>query len=217
MKYKCLIFDHDDTTVNSTATIHYPCFQKFLDEYYPGRTLTLEDYFIKNFTPGFLEMCRDEYSMTDEDLRVETEYWNDYVQSHIPTAYPGIGDIMCRHKAEGGIVCVVSHSFAHNIRRDFAANSLPEPDRIYGWELPNEKRKPSPWALEQIMEDYDIRAGEMLVIDDLKPGYDMAKSCGADFAGAGWAYDIPFIEDFMRENCENYFKTVEELKSFLGY
>ena len=26
MRYKCLVLDHDDTLVNSTATIHFPCF-----------------------------------------------------------------------------------------------------------------------------------------------------------------------------------------------
>ena len=30
MKYKCLVFDHDDTVVNSTATIHHPCFAEYL-------------------------------------------------------------------------------------------------------------------------------------------------------------------------------------------
>ena len=36
MRYKCLVFDHDDTVVNSTATIHHPCFQLFLDKYFRG-------------------------------------------------------------------------------------------------------------------------------------------------------------------------------------
>ena len=26
LKYRCLVLDHDDTTVDSTATVHYPCF-----------------------------------------------------------------------------------------------------------------------------------------------------------------------------------------------
>ena len=30
MRYQCLIFDHDDTTVNSTAKIHYPCFVEYM-------------------------------------------------------------------------------------------------------------------------------------------------------------------------------------------
>ena len=78
MRYKCLVFDHDDTVVNSTATIHHPCFVQFLSEYYPGKTCTLEDYFIKNFSPGFLEMCRDEYGMDDAALAAETEYWREH-------------------------------------------------------------------------------------------------------------------------------------------
>ncbi len=215
MKYKCLVFDHDDTVVDSTATIHYPCFMDFLKEYYPGRDISLEDYFILNFTPGFVEMCRREYGMDDAMLELEKEYWLNYVSDHVPKAYPGISDIMRRHKAQGGILCVVSHSMSQNILRDYKENGLPEPDLAYGWELPPEKRKPDPWALYDIMKRFSLAPGEMLVIDDLKPGYDMAAAAGVDFAGAGWSYEIGFIEDFMRANCSNYFKTVQELDEFL--
>ncbi len=215
MKYRCLVFDHDDTVVNSTATIHHPCFREFLKEYYPGRDISLEEYFIRNFTPGFVEMCRREYGMDDAMLEREKEYWLDYVQGHVPRAYPGIREIMLRQKEEGGLCCVVSHSMRHNILRDFMANGLPEPDLVYGWELPPEQRKPDPWALLQIREVFGLAPEEILVIDDLKPGFDMALRCGADFAGAGWSHDIVFIEEFMRKNCRNYFKTVEELDRFL--
>ena len=57
MRYKCLVFDHDDTVVNSTATIHHPCFEQYLRLRYPGRHCTLEEYFLKNFDPGFMQMC----------------------------------------------------------------------------------------------------------------------------------------------------------------
>ena len=193
MKYKCLVFDHDDTVVNSTATIHYPCFQLFLDERYPGRRCSLEHYFIANFSPGFLEMCRGEYGMDEDAIRDETAYWLNYVETHVPTAYPGIREIMERQRAEGGLIAVVSHSHERNILRDWAANGLPAPDAVYGWERPE----------------------EMLVIDDLKPGYDMARAASVPFAAVGWANDIPQIESFMRQNCKRYFKTVEELDAFL--
>ena len=136
MKYKCLVFDHDDTVVNSTATIHHPCFQEYLNSRYPGRTCSLEDYFKMNFAPGFVEMCREEYGMDDAALQDELEYWRAYVENHIPLAYPGIREIMERQKEEGGLICVVSHSLEHNIRRDYKANSLPEPDAVYGWDYP---------------------------------------------------------------------------------
>ena len=216
MKYKCLVFDHDDTVVNSTATIHHPCFVEFLKEFRPGMSCTLEEYFIKNFDPGFVQMCREDYSLSDEDLVMETEYWREYVKGHIPTAYPGIRELMEAHKARGGILCVVSHSFEHNILRDFAANSLPEPDAVYGWSRPVEERKPYPFPLEDIMRRFSLSRHELLMIDDLKPGYDMAKSCGVDFAAVGWSSDVPQIEDFMRRNCTNYCKSVDELAVLIG-
>ena len=216
MKYKCLVFDHDDTVVNSTATIHHPCFAEYLKEFYPGETMGLEEYFLLNFAPGFVPMCRERYGMTDEDLAHEAKYWQNYVRSHIPTAYPGLREIMERQKAEGGLVCVVSHSFDYNIRRDYEANGLPEPDAVYGWERPEHQRKPHTFPLNDIMARFDLKPSELLMIDDLKPGYDMAAAAGVDFAAVGWAYEIPEIETFMRQNCPLYFKKVSELLAWLG-
>ena len=216
MKYKCLVFDHDDTVVNSTATIHHPCFAEYLKEFYPGETMGLEEYFLLNFAPGFVPMCRERYGMTDEDLAHEATYWQNYVRSHIPTAYPGLREIMERQKTEGGLVCVVSHSFDYNIRRDYKANGLPSPDAVYGWERSEHQRKPNPFPLDDIMARFDLKPSELLMIDDLKPGYDMAAAAGVDFAAVGWAYEIPEIERFMRQNCPLYFKKVPELAAWLG-
>lgn len=215
MKYKCLIFDHDDTVVNSTAVIHWPCFVEYLKDYRPGMSISLEDYFLRNFDPGFIEMCRQDFGLSDEELAFEVEYWTRYVQTRIPEAYPGIREIMLRQKAEGGLVCVVSHSMSGNILRDYRENGLPEPDAVFGWEQPPERRKPSVWPVEEIMREFSLEPSELVMIDDLKPGYDMAVNAGICFAGAGWANDITRIENFMRKNCTNYFKTVAELDDFL--
>ena len=215
MRYQCLVFDHDDTVVNSTATIHWPCFVDFLAQRRPGMSCSLEKYFIKNFDPGFLPMCREDYGLSDAELDDELRFWKDYVRDHVPSAYPGIREMMERQKAEGGLVCVVSHSLDFNIRRDYRENGLPEPDAVFGWEQPLERRKPSPWPLQEIMRRFDLQPRDLLMIDDLKPGYDMARACGVDFAAVGWANDIPAIERFMRGNCRWYFKTVPELAAFL--
>ena len=215
MKYPCLVMDHDDTVVNSTATVHYPCFAQFTAKYYPNYRCTLEDYFIKNFDPGVVAFFRDEVGMTEDMMRFEQAYWNDYVQGHVPQVYPGMAEILWEQKRRGGALCVVSHSYARNILRDYRENGLPEPDLVFGWEVPAEKRKPRPDSLIEIMDQLGFAPEEMLVVDDLKPGYDMARAVGAPFAAAGWANDIPEIEGFMRKNCDLYFKTVEELKAHL--
>ena len=73
MKYKCLVLDHDDTVVNSTATIHLPCFMQYLSEKYPHLTdrYDLSTYFRKNFDPGVVALFRDEIGMSIEKSDVK--------------------------------------------------------------------------------------------------------------------------------------------------
>lgn len=215
MKYPCLVVDHDDTVVNSTATVHYPCFVEYTRLYRPEYSCTQEHYFLKNFDPGVVDFFQNEVGFSHEEMLHEQEYWNAYVQNHVPQVYPGMAEILWAHKRQGGLLCVVSHSFRENILRDYRENGLPEPDAVYGWECPAPLRKPNPWALERIMEENRLRSDQLLVLDDLKPGYDMAQACGVPFAAAGWANDIPQIEAFMREKCELYFKTVEAFGRWL--
>ena len=215
LKYRCLVLDHDDTTVNSTATIHYPCFVEYMEKYQPQVHLTLEEYFRYNFDPGVIPMFTEICGLSMEELRHEEDYWREYLKHHVPKAYPGIREILEEQRARGGLIAVVSHSFSEHILRGYRENSLPAPDMVYGWESPAEQRKPSPWPLYDLMERFHLRPEEMLVVDDLKPGYDMALAAGVPFAAAGWANDIPEIESFMRANCGLYFKTVAALRDYL--
>ena len=216
MRYRCLVLDHDDTLVNSTATIHFPCFREFLKEVRPNaKKYTLEDYFRKNFDPGILPFFTGEIGLSPEELDYEFRYWQNYVKPRVPKVFPGMREILERHKAQGGLITVVSHSMKDAILRDYRENELPAPDAVYGWELPPEKRKPAPWALFDIMERFGLCASDLLMLDDLKPGYDMARRAGVDFAAAGWAYDVAEIESFMRKNCDFYCKSVSDFAALL--
>lgn len=215
MKYPCLILDHDDTVVNSTATIHYPAFVAYMKDVRPHINLTLEEYFALNFDPGVVPLFRDICGLSPEEMKAEEMFWASYVKDHIPRAYDGIREILEKHKENGGLFCVISHSYSYYIERDYEHNGLPKPDLIYGWDLEPSLRKPNPYAVHEIARTFSLSPEEMLVIDDLKPGYEMARAAGVPFAAAGWANDIPEIENFMRQNCDFYFKEVKDLVAFL--
>lgn len=217
MKYKCLVLDHDDTIVNSTATVHYPCFVEYMKKYHPDLDgkYSLTDYMLYNFDPGVIAFFCDEIGMSREEFKFEEAYWANYVTSHIPNAFSGMGDIMREFRSRGGILAIDSHSFRANILRDLEANSLPAPDVIYGWDLPEEQRKPSPYTLFDLMKRYNLAPSEILVVDDLKPGFDMARGAGCAFAAAGWAYDIPKITEFMKAHCDFYLSDIGELRKLL--
>lgn len=217
MKYKCLVLDHDDTVVDSSASIHYPSFVEYLKIARPhlADKYTVEEYFEKNFNPGILELFTDEIGLSEAELEEEEAFWREYVKNHIPNAYPGMSEIIADFKAAGGIVVVDSHSLTDNIIRDYKANNLPEPDYIYGWDIPKEMRKPAPGTILDLMERFDLNAEDVLVVDDLKPGYDMARAAGVAIAAAGWAHNVKGIRDFMTQNCEYFLEKVEDLRKVI--
>ena len=217
MKYKCLVLDHDDTVVNSSASIHFPSFVEYLKIHRPhlADKYTFEEYILKNFHPGIVSLFVDEVGLSEEELADEERFWSDFVKGHSPVAYEGMATLIERFKARGGIVAVDSHSLTEYIKRDYKNNALPPPDVIYGWDIPKDMRKPSPKTIFDLMERFSLSPSEVLVVDDLKPGYDMARGAGVDFAAAGWAYNVPEIEEFMRANCDYYLRSVSDLFELL--
>lgn len=216
LKYPCLVLDHDDTVVQSEAMINYPYFCYILDQFRPGTTITLEEYIHCCHHQGFIEMCRQKFHFTDEELAQEYSGWQEYIKTHIPDPYPGIESVIRRQKAEGGIICVVSHSGAQNITRDYQAHFGILPDDIYGWDFPEHQRKPNTYPLEQIMKKYNLSPQQLLVVDDLKPAYDMASKVGVPIGFAKWSKtEQPEICRQMEELCNYTFHSPEDLEHFL--
>ena len=155
MRYRCLVLDHDDTVTDSTSAVHWPAFLEAMKQMRPGHTVTLQEYFRLNFDPGFLGYVTDRLGFTEEELKTEEKIWDDFVQTRVPRVYPGMKKLICRFAEEGGHIAVISHSLAHNIRRDYRENGLPEPEIVFGWEQPREKRKPAAWPLEQVLHQLE--------------------------------------------------------------
>lgn len=216
MKYPCLVLDHDDTVVQSEATVNYPFFVYILDQYRPGTNITLEEYVEGCCHLGFADMCRNWYGFTEQELVDEYRSWQKYIKTKIPAPFPGIGNIIRRQKESGGMICVVSHSSDGNILRDYRVHFGLEPDAIYSWDLPEHLRKPSTYALEDIMKKYGFSPEQLLVVDDMKPAWEMASQAGVPIAFAAWGRkDYPEIAAEMRAICDYSFDSTEELETFL--
>lgn len=215
LKFKCLVMDHDDTTVDSSRTVHYPSFVAFCEKYHPEIRLSYEEYLYDAFDPGVVKLFSEICGFDEDEVHREEIFWNDYVKKHTPPAFSGIKELLEEQRRRGGLIVVASQSYKENILRDYRENHLPEPDDVYGWELPKELRKPNPYCLTQIEKKFALKRDDILVVDDLKPGYDMARQAGVHFAASGWGNPIPKIEKYMRKNCGLYFKKVEELYRYL--
>ena len=194
LKYPCLVLDHDDTVVQSEVTINYPYFCYILNQFRPGCTITQEEYTLGCFHHGFANMCREKFHFTEQELADEYAGWKGHIRTHIPAPYPDIEKVIRRQKEAGGLLCVVSHSSEENITRDYMSHFGILPDAIYGWDYPEEKRKPNAFPLEDIMRRFGLSPREMLVVDDLKPAREMCSKVNVPIAFAGWSkLDVPEI------------------------
>lgn len=215
MRYRCLVLDHDDTLVRTTPEIHYPSFVEAVRLLRPKMPApTLSEFITRNFDPGFLPMCRDVYRFNDEEMAIEQEIWQRYTR-RVPDCYEGFEPLLTRYRAEGGKVCVVSHSEKRVILRDYRAHFGFEPEMVFGWELPEAQRKPHPYPLDAIMEGLNLAAKDLFLVDDLKLGFDMARSRDVDFAWAGWS-DTAFVtREYMVKHAPHRFFAPRELEEFL--
>jgi len=215
-KYKCLVLDHDDTLVKSTPNIHYPSFVESMKQLRPDMdAYTLEEFMTYCFDPGFSRLCKDMLGYSDEELKVQTQVWRSHTGQVIPPIYEGFEGLIRDFKEAGGYICVVSHSEVDRIQRDYDHLLGIVPDMIFGWDQDENKRKPHPYPLEVIMTTYKLKPEDLLMVDDLKPGLDMARKVKVDFVCAGWSHFIESSKAFMREHADYYMDEVSNLYDLL--
>ncbi len=197
MKYKCLVLDHDDTLVKSTDQIHYPAFCHTLEILRPNMPISMEAFKEACASPGFLPLCTDTYGFSKEELDFELADWLAFVKNKIPDAHEGFGELLTAYRKAGGIICVVSHSDQSLIERDYMHHFGFLPHFIYDLSYPHQK--PSPAPLQDLMEKTGLTPKDLLVVDDLPVGYQMAQAAGVDFVFAGWSNTAPSVYGQMKE------------------
>jgi len=213
----------------STPGIHYPAHVEAMRRLRPGREpVSLEGFLKKNFDPGLMPFLSEELGLSPAEIAESYEIWKGFTAVSVPRFFPGILEIYAEYKARGGILIVVSHSEVSMIERDYRAAGAPirsgfsprsvwnaMPDFVFGWDADPERRKPHPYPLLETMRRFGLQAREILVLDDLKPGADMATAAGVDFAAAGWGHAIPEIREAMLGICRYYIDRVEGLRPII--
>ena len=217
LRYRCILIDHDDTAVDSTAAIHYPAHLEALRILRPGRRPpSREEWLLCNFH-GIMAYLVGQLGMTEAELRTEFEIWRSYTTTRVPPFFPGFLDLLEDYRSHGGRVAVISHSEKDVIKGHYVAARNPPflPDLIFGWEHEEQKRKPSPWPVREALRRFGCTAPESLIVDDLKPGVLMSMATGVPIAAAGWSHQVPEIEQYMRTNAAAYCAGVDDLRALL--
>lgn len=216
MRYQCLVLDHDDTVVNSTASVNYPAFVQTLRTLRPDVHMTLDDFFSYSFEPGFGALCSDILHFSDSEMDFQYRTWLERARTHVPDTFPGMRELLQRYHAAGGHICVVSHSVPETILRDYRAHGLPTPELIYGWDDDPERRKPAPWPIYQIERTLGLPAGAARGHrrPQARQGHGRPRGRGLH-CGRGGRHTVPHIIETMQRISPHYCRTVAELTALL--
>jgi phosphoglycolate phosphatase-like HAD superfamily hydrolase len=221
LRYRCLVLDHDDTAVMSTPLVHYPAHVKAMRSLRPSHTpIDLDGWVRKMFDPGLELYLRNEIGFTMEETAQNYRVWREVTSSIIPEFFPGILDILAEFKRRGGILVVASHSEVGFVQRDYrAAGAANEgrvsPDLIFGGNAKAEERKPHPFPVFAALKRFGLARRDVVVVDDLRSGLEMAEAAGVDFVAAGWGHSIPEIRHALQQRGRLYCETVVDFGSFL--
>jgi len=216
MRIKALILDHDDTVVASSEAIHYPSFLETLHVLRPHDVpCTFEEFTSMCFHHGFLGLCKDIYKFNDAEMEVEYQIWKQNTSKTIPPFYPQMAQLLTEYKAMGGLIAVVSHSESKEISRDYLSHVGFLPDYIYGYDQNEAMRKPNPAPLLHFMNRYQLQKEDVMVVDDMKDGFFMAKACGVAFAAAGWSMQLEDMKSFFLDHADYFLVEPNQLWSII--
>jgi phosphoglycolate phosphatase-like HAD superfamily hydrolase len=215
------MLDHDDTAVMSTPLIHYPAHVKALKDLRPAQApINLEGWVRKMFHPGFEPYLREELGLTTDEMAENYRVWREVTSSIVPEFFPGMLRILAEFKRRGGILVVVSHSEVGFVQRDYLAagagnEERVSPDLVFGGNTRAEERKPHPFPVIAAIKRFGLAREDVVVVDDLRSGLDMAEAAGVDFVAAGWGHSIPEIKQVLQPRSREYCETVMDFGRFL--
>ncbi|ELP95095.1 hypothetical protein EIN_254290 [Entamoeba invadens IP1] len=217
IRYKAIVIDHDDTAFDSTPSVHYPAYVRYCEEKMPKdfKMLTLEGWYEMLWHSDISVYQKEVMKLTPEEQKIEFFMWKEFVGRFTPNMFPGFLEFLKEFRRRGGIIAVCSHSTQDDIERNYARYNF-QPEVIYGYSREHpEMCKPYTYPIENLKEKYHLEAKDIAMIDDLSPGFQMAKKCGVDCIGVIYGKGHDTIKGEIAKTCKKTFDTVEGLKEYI--
>ncbi len=217
LRYRCILIDHDDTAVDSTAAIHYPAHVEALRVLRPGRTPpSSEEWILRNFH-GIMDYLVNEPRADAGGARAGVRHLAQLDNLARSALLPRLSPAARRLPRGGREIAVVSHSEADVIASHYRAPRAPRcgPTSSSGGSNDERSASRARGRSGRPCGSFDCDPADALIVDDLKPGVLMSREAGVAFAAAGWGHRIPEIETYMRANAALYCASIDELRDVL--
>lgn len=207
-RYKAIIFDIDNTLLNTLDMNMYPLMRIIKEEL--GEDWTFRQVLRFAVQPGLKTM--EDLGIRDKEATYArwVSYVNDYKPGAVP--YDGIDGVLHALRTAGIRIAVASSKMKAQYRIDMVGTGL---DRFVETAVLVEdttRHKPHPDPILKCLERMDLPPGEVLYVGDAPTDLQAARAAGVDFGFAQWGAIRP---DAM-EGAVYRFEQPEDLLKLIG-
>lgn len=194
LKKKCIIFDHDDTLIDSQLTVHYPIFLETLDLLRPEVEYpSFSEFVTQSNMYGFEGYIKSMYHFNEKEVKIEIDLWRKKVKQSNADVFKEVADVIDEFVKSNGILIVYSYSESDMIVKDYKRIFDFTPHEIIGFDNHKHLQKPNRLPILHMMAKYNLTSNECVLIDDMPLLMETAKRLNMDMIGANWAKGSQYL------------------------
>ena len=187
---KSIIFDLDGTLLNTLEDLANACNYALTTLGYKTHEVEKYKTFVGNGRYKLVERMLPEDRRDMENIEKALKLFDTYYEKHMidmTKPYDGIMEMLDSLINRGINIAVVSNK-PHEFTTEVVKNYFGDRFKVVYGHKKNTKEKPDPWAVLEVIEEFNVNKDECLYIGDSEIDINTAKNAGVKSVGVEWGF-----------------------------
>lgn len=187
---KGIIFDLDGTLLNTIEDLANACNYALTTLGYKTHEVEKYKTFVGNGRYKLVERMLPEDRRDMENIEKALKLFDTYYEKHMidmTKPYDGIMEMLDSLINRGINIAVVSNK-PHEFTTEVVKNYFGDRFKVVYGHKKNTKEKPDPWAVLEVIEEFNVNKDECLYIGDSEIDINTAKNAGVKSVGVEWGF-----------------------------
>ncbi|MBC5624845.1 HAD family hydrolase [Clostridium sp. NSJ-49] len=187
---KSIIFDLDGTLLNTIEDLANACNYVLTTLGYKTHEVEKYKTFVGNGRYKLVERMLPEDRRDMENIEKALKLFDTYYEKHMidmTKPYDGIMEMLDSLINRGINIAVVSNK-PHEFTTEVVKNYFGDRFKVVYGHKKNTKEKPDPWAVLEVIEEFNVNKDECLYIGDSEIDINTAKNAGVKSVGVEWGF-----------------------------
>ena len=187
---KSIIFDLDGTLLNTIEDLANACNYALTTLGYKTHEVEKYKTFVGNGRYKLVERMLPEDRRDMDNIEKSLQLFDTYYEKHMidmTKPYDGIMEMLDSLINRGINIAVVSNK-PHEFTTEVVKNYFGDRFKVVYGHKKNTKEKPDPWAVLEVIEEFNVNKDECLYIGDSEIDINTAKNAGVKSVGVEWGF-----------------------------